>query len=107
MAGLCGLGLVACSKPEDESEKRPTVATLYELDLREPLPEQEGAALLGPGKKGLIDGLTRLQQLIDEPLAKGLFVRLGPLSGRFGDLADWAAAMDAWRAKKKPVHCHF
>lgn len=106
LAGLCGLGLVACSGPRDESEERPSVATLYELDLRKAYPEQE-MALFGDGRKGLLDGLMRLEELRDEPLAKGLFVRLGPLSGRFGDLADWSAAFEAWRAKKKPVHCHF
>jgi protease IV len=97
---------LGCSSGDDETEKRPSVATLYELDLREPLREQS-LSLLGETQPGLGDALLKVRGLLDEPLAKGLFVRLGELSGRFGDLADWADLFEAFRAAKRPVHCHF
>jgi protease-4 len=104
-AGLCWLAL-GCGGNVPEADKKPSVATLYELDLHEALPEQ-GMSLLGETKPGLADGLGKLRKLLDEPLAKGLFVRLGPLEGSFGDLADWSALFDAYRAKQRLVHCHF
>lgn len=100
------LGALGCGSAEDESEKRPSVTTLYELDLREPLREQT-LSLLGESEPGLADALIKVRGLLDEPLAKGLFVRLGELRGRFGDLSDWAELFDAFRAAKRPVHCHF
>jgi protease-4 len=106
LAGLCCVSALGCTRRSAESDKRPNVATLYELDLREALPEQ-GTSLLGEAKPGLTDGVTKLRGLLDEPLVKGLFVRLGPLAGSFGDLADWSALFDAYRAKKRLVHCHF
>jgi protease-4 len=109
LAALLGLGsatLLGCSSSEDEQDKKPSVATLYELDLREPLREQS-LSLLGETQPGLGDALHKVRALLDEPLAKGLFVRLGELHGRFGDLADWAATFDAFHAAKRPVHCHF
>lgn len=97
---------LGCGGGAREEDAKPSVATLYELDLREPLPEQ-GIALFGERRPGLSEGLTKLRDLLGEPLAKGLFVRLGPLEGSFGDLADWAALFDAYRAQKRVVHCHF
>jgi protease-4 len=96
----------ACGNPRADSDKKPTVATLYELDLRDELPEQ-ASALLGDELPGLSDAVLKVRGLLDEPLVKGLFVRLGPLHGRFGDLRDWAETFDAFRAQKRPVHCHF
>ena len=52
VVSLCSLALTGCSKPVDENERRPTVATLYELDLHEPLNERS-VALLGQGKPSL------------------------------------------------------
>jgi protease-4 len=106
LALLSTLAWLGCGSREDESNKRPSVATLYELDLREPMREQT-LSLLGETQPGLHEALTKVRGLLDEPLAKGLFVRLGELSGSFGDLADWSALFDAYRAAKRPVHCHF
>jgi protease-4 len=106
LAAALGVAALGCGARGAEADKKPSVATLYELDLHEALPEQ-GIALFGDHKPGLSDGLTKLYALLDEPLVKGLFVRLGPLEGSFGDLADWAALFDAYRAQKRIVHCHF
>lgn len=107
---IVGLALLAvasaCGGGHDEAEREPSVATLYELDLRPALPEQ-GVSFLGEDKPGLSEALLRTEKLMKHKLAKGLFVRLGELHGRFGDLADWSQLFDAVRANKKPVHCHF
>jgi protease IV len=105
LAAALGCAGPGCA-PVSEADEKPSVATLYELDLQQPLRER-GVALLGETKPGLSDALIKLRELLSEPLVKGLFVRLGPLEGSFGDLADWAALFDAYRAQKRVVHCHF
>jgi protease IV len=102
----CALVASGCMGARPDSEKKPTVATLYELDLRDALPEQ-ASAMLGEEQPGLSDAVLKVRGLLAEPLVKGLFVRLEGLEGRFGDLADWADTFDAFRAQKRPVHCHF
>lgn len=104
----CALLLVsACGRPKEEDTlKRPVTETVYELDLREALPEL-GVSFLGQTQPGLGEALGRLRELSEEPLAKGLFVRLGAHQGHLGDVEDLAAAFEAFRAQKRPVHCHF
>jgi protease-4 len=109
-AGLAACALVlsaSCGEPrKDNALKKPITDTLYELDLREALPER-GASFLGQSEPGLADALARLKELGDEPLVKGLFVRLGDHQGHLGDVEDLAQAFEAFRAQKRPVHCHF
>lgn len=98
---------LACGQPADnQAAKPPSTATLFELDLRAALPEQ-GTSFFGQQEPGLADVLLRLDELSQEPLATGLFVRLGPQEGHFGDVEDLAQAFEAFRAQKRPVHCHF
>ncbi|MFT3922360.1 MAG: S49 family peptidase [Myxococcales bacterium] len=112
LAGLLLLGSLAagsgCGEARRDASqlKRPITDTLYELDLRDALPEQ-GASFLGQSEPGLGEALGRLKELSEEPLAKGLFVRLGDHQGHLGDVEDLAAAFDAFRAQKRPVHCHY
>ncbi len=99
--------LAACGQPKEEDTlKRPATDTLYELDLRDALPEQ-GINFLGQSQPGLGDALARLKELAEEPLAKGLFVRLGSHQGHMADVEDLASAFEAFRTQKRPVHCHF
>jgi len=106
------LGLLSaclgCGEARKDSAqlKRPITDTLYELDLRDALPEQ-GASFFGQTEASLGEALARLKELADEPLAKGLFVRLGDHQGHLGDVEDLATAFEAFRAQKRPVHCHF
>jgi protease-4 len=104
----CALALLtACDEPhKDHALKKPITDSLYELDLRDALPEQ-GAGFLGQREPGLADLLTRLKELQDEPLVKGLFVRLGSHKGHLADVEDLASALESFRAQKRPVHCHF
>jgi protease-4 len=97
--------LAACAPPEEPSNL-PTTETLYELNLLEPMPEQ-GTAFLGERRPGLAEATSELRTLLDEKLTKGLFVRLGPHQGHMADVDEWAELFEAFRAKHKPVHCHF
>ncbi len=97
-----------CSEARKDAAqlKRPITDTLYEFDLRDALPEQ-GASFFGQTEPGLGEALSRLKELLEEPLAKGLFVRLGDHQGHLGDVEDLAAAFDAFRSQGRPVHCHY
>ncbi|MDB4985267.1 MAG: Protease [Myxococcaceae bacterium] len=82
------------------------VDSLLELDLTSP-PEERTSALLGEARASHFESLMRLRKLQKDPLARGLFVRLGSFGGHFADVDDWAEAFEGFRAEKKPVHCHF
>ena len=101
-AAVLALVLGACSSGQPEREKKPTVATLYELDLRDAFSEQ-ASAMLGEERPGLSDAVLKVRALLDEPLAKGLFVRLGELHGRFGDLREWADTFAANPSRPGPL----
>jgi protease-4 len=106
LPGLCtALAVAGCSAP-DEPSNTPLTDALLELDLTEPLDEQ-GTAFLNQRRPGLAEATMEVRELLDEPLAKGLFVRIGPHAGHLSDVDEWASVFDAYRAKKKPVHCHF
>jgi protease-4 len=104
----CALALVlgACGKREEPKE-RPLVAdTLVELDFSEPASERT-AALFGEAKPSHFEALIRVRKFLRDPLARGLFVRLGSHAGHLSDVDDWAETFDTFRAAKKPVHCQF
>jgi protease-4 len=104
LALASGLAL-SCAPPEEPSNV-PHTEALLELDLTEPLSEQ-GAAFLSQRRPGLAEAVMQVRELVDEPLAKGLFVRIGPHAGHLADVDEWAGVFEAYKAKKKPVHCHF
>jgi protease-4 len=99
-------GTVSCSFDDDDEDDALKVATLLELDLRTPLSER-GEAFFAESSPSLWSAVSRVRGLADEPLARGLFVRLGSMSGHFADVEEWASAFETLRAQKKPVHCHF
>lgn len=102
------LALSACGGgSEPEKEHKLVAETLLELDLGRPPEERSAAALLGEGRPSHFEALMRVQKLAKDPLARGLFVRIGAFGGRFSDVDDWAQAFESYRAEKKPVHCHF
>ena len=105
---LC-LGLAAlfgCGKPPPEDERKLVGDTLLELDLTE-APVEHDQTLLGASRPSHYEGLLRVRELVGDPLARGLFVRLGPFGGQFADVDDWAETLESYRTAKKPVHCHF
>src|SRR5690606_22377864 len=103
---VLALLLGACGKSEPPSERKLVAETLLELDLTQAPPEQR-PNLLGPERPSHFEALMRLRTLARDPLARGLFVRIGSFEGRFADVDDWAQALEGFREAKKPVHCHF
>lgn len=100
------LALSACSAREEPKERKLVADSLVEIDLTEP-PDEHSAALFGEAKPSHFEALMRMRKFVDDPLARGLFVRLGSFAGHFADVDDWAEAFEAFRASKKPVHCQF
>ena len=96
----------ACGGREPAKERKLVADTLVELDLTAP-PEERTSSLLGESKPSHFDALMRVRKFHRDPLARGLFVRLGSFGGHFADVDDWAEAFDGFRAEKKPVHCQF
>jgi protease-4 len=107
-ACCCALALFlgACGKREEPKEKPLVADTLVELDLSQPADERT-AALFGEAKPSHFDGIMRVRKYVRDPLARGLFVRLGSYAGHLSDVDDWAETFEAFRAVKKPVHCQF
>jgi protease-4 len=100
------LALSACGGAEKPKERKLVADSLIELDLTQP-PDERTGALLGEAKPSHFEGLMRLKKLKGDPLARGLFVRIGSFGGHFADVDDWASAFEGFRAAKKPVHCQF
>jgi protease-4 len=103
---LAALPALAACGPLEEPSNLPSTETLYELNLTRPMPEQ-GSAFLGERRPGLAEATSELRTLLDQDLTRGLFVRLGAHRGHLADVDEWADVFEAYRAKKKPVHCHF
>ncbi|HYJ10742.1 MAG TPA: S49 family peptidase, partial [Polyangiaceae bacterium] len=104
----CALALLwsGCSQREEPKERKLVADTLVELDLTEPADERT-ASLFGEAKPSHFEAQQRVRKFVKDPLARGLFVRLGAFAGHFSDVDDWAETFDAFRAQKKPVHCQF
>ena len=98
---------LGCGGEDDRAKAKKLVAeTLIEVDLSSGL-EERTDPLFGEGRPGHFEALVRVRKLVKDPLARGLFARLGGFEGRHADVDDWAQLFDAFRAQKKPVHCHF
>lgn len=95
-----------CSFDDDEEDDALKTETLVELDLRAPLSER-GETFFSDSAPSLWSAISRVRALADEPLARGLFVRLGSMNGHFADVEEWASAFETLRSQKKPIHCHF
>ncbi|MCA9573781.1 MAG: hypothetical protein KC668_00050, partial [Myxococcales bacterium] len=86
---------------------------LGEVEVRELLlhgPPAEGPARSGLGGGGhatMRQVLAQLRLVEQQDSARGLFLRLGPMGGAWGTVADLAEAIARVREAGKPVHCHF
>jgi protease-4 len=106
----CLLLLAACGgdelapPPPESPDEEPEVRELVISEA----PAGEGDTPLFGGTNGTIeDALARLSAVERDENAKGLFLRVGVLSGAWGRVGDLAAGLARIRAAGKPVHCHF
>jgi protease IV len=100
------LSSAACGVRDPEKQRKLVAESLVEIDLSEP-PEERTSPFLGDGRPSHFDAIMRTRKLASEPLARGLFLRVGSFGGRFADVDDWAEVIEQFRGKKKPVHCQF
>lgn len=79
-----------------------------ELRLDAPPSSGPGRGGLGAGREPTLQEVfTQLRLIEEQDTARGLFLRIGPMGGAWGRVADLVEAIDRVRAKGKPVHCHF
>ena len=79
----------ACGKPEAERERKPIADSLIELDLSR-APAEQRVGLFDEERPSHFEALMRLRTLLRDPLARGVFLRLGEFNGQFSDVDDWA-----------------
>ena len=73
-----------------------------------PAEEQSSDLLGGAGSRhSHRELLDELDNVVKQPLIKGVFLRLSSLGGAWGRAAELRAALARVREAKKPVHCHF
>ena len=87
----------------------PSVAELHELVLDGAAPEEPSNDLLSSSgaKHTHRELLDELDNVVKQPLIKGVFLRLSPLGGAWARAAELRSALARVREAKKPVHCHF
>lgn len=95
----------ACQKSDDKDAPLDE-PSLLELDLTQQFGERD-ESFLSEHRPSLSAAVERVKELSGESQARGLFVRLGPLSGHWSDVDEWSQVFESVRAKKKPVHCAF
>ena len=108
LACLACLGLVACSSSSrSRSPHVPSVAELHELVLDGAAPEEPSNDLLSSSgaKHTHRELLDELDNVVKQPLIKGVFLRLSPLGGAWARAAELRSALARVREAKKPVHC--
>ncbi len=103
------LALAACgddapAPPPPEGSGEPEVR---EIRLHQPPVEGSQPELFAAPEPSLTDALRRIDAVVRDEQARGLFLRVGPMMGAWGRVADLRAALGRVREADKPVHCHF
>jgi protease-4 len=83
------------------------VPELREIVLNGALPEQRGGDVFSGGRHTHRELLDELDRDAEEPMIKGVFLRLSGLGGAWARAAELRTALGAVRAAHKPVHCYF
>jgi protease-4 len=107
---LACLSLAACSSGSRTRTPRvPSVAELHELVLEGAAPEEPSNELLSGGGAHHTQRelLEELENVVKQPLIKGVYLRLSGLGGAWARAAELRAALARVREAHKPVHCHF
>jgi len=109
---LCCLGFAlssGCSSktPSSEGPPAPKVPELHEIVLNGPLPEELHGELFGGSRHNHRELLDELDNVVKQPLIKGVFLRVAGFSGAWARAAEVTSSLQRVRAAGKPVHCHF
>ena len=104
-------GLTSCGGCEPDPEPDISGSTgedeVRELVLLHPPAEGPSQELFGPARPTLRDVVRQIEHAAQTDSAKGLFLRVGPLGGRWGRVADLVEALEQVKDADKPIHCHF
>ncbi len=103
LVATTALGIPACRGGEPESDE----AVVRELRLLRALPDGTETDPFAPPRPTLYDVLGRIWEATEDDRVKGLFLRVGPLQSGWGSVGDVVEGLNAFRAGKRPVHCHF
>ncbi|MEM9067451.1 MAG: signal peptide peptidase SppA [Myxococcota bacterium] len=101
------LFLFACSEEELDISGSDGTPEVREILLRRPPSDGPSQELLGPRRATLRDAIRQIEHVAEADGAKGLFLQVGPMGGRWGRVADLGEAIGRVREAGKPVHCHF
>jgi protease IV len=102
LALLCA----ACGKTDPHPA--PTVDELREFIVSGAAPEETGSQLLGDARNSHRELLDQLEDAVEQPKVKGVFLRLTDgFGGAWARASELREALQAVRAAKKPVHCYF
>ncbi len=103
MAGLI-LSAAACDSGDD---KTPKTEELREIVLRGAPPEERASGLFSSAQRSHREVLEGIRDAVDQPLVKGVFLRVEELGGSFGRIHELRAALLEVRTAKKTLHCYF
>jgi protease-4 len=101
---LASLATLSCDGQKGDASDEPVVR---ELRILEAFPDGAEHNPFSRPQPTLHDVLVRIWDSADDENVKGLFVRVGPLQGSWGSVGDLVEALGEFRAKSRPVHCHF
>ena len=103
LAIAVSLASTSCRREERASDE----PVVRELRILQALPDgAEHDPFVRP-QPTLHDVLMRIWDATDDENVKGLLVHVGPLQGAWGSVGDLVEALRRFRAKDRPVHCHF
>src|SRR3954468_23543519 len=95
---LC-LGLAACA----DGSHGPKTDELREIVLRNSAPEERAAELFGASRTSHREVLQKIEEAVNEPRIKGVFLRIGELGSSFARTGELRQALLRVREAKKPV----
>ena len=85
----------------------PKIDELREIVLSSLPAEERSSDLFAPARHSHRELLERIEDSIEQPRVKGIFLRVGELGGSFARIGEIREALLALRAAKKVVHCYF
>lgn len=108
LASLLAAALIfVMSGCDSERRERTDVPQILELHILEAYADGSERALLQRPQPTMHDVLERIWAAAQNENAKGLLLRLGPLTGAWGRVGDLTEALNDFRETGRPLHCHF
>lgn len=100
---LFALGATSC----DRSEENAATPEVRELRILQPYVDSAEHDPFSRPQTTLHDILQQVWRASEEENVRGLLVRVGPLGGAWGSVDDVTEALNEFRSKERPIHCHF